>query len=561
MEIKTREDVENFLLELTRNLIPCFTEDHAYMFIKGGGAAYDQRTIGFEGFCRPLWGLVPFWRSGGRCPDLEEIYIDGIRNGSDSDKDCYWGHSHDNDQKFVEMGALAYAIMATPEKVWNPLTDKEKENLASFLYEINDHTMPVCNWYWFRILVNLALKSVGMPYNQSQIESDHALIESWYLGSGCWVDGSSLRIDYYVPFAMHLYPMLAATLTGFNKEATYERASVFYNYYRYLFASDGSAVPYGRSMTYRFAVCGYFSMLALEEKDEKRLSVMKGIVMRCLRYWNSTDMLTDEGALSVGYEYPNLTMAERYNSPTSPYWAFKAFSCLLMDKDHPFWKVEEAENTITEPLVSYREAAAIFENRGWNALIYPACAKQKNDLGHFSSKYGKFAYSTAFPFSVSHTFENLQDAAPDSALAFRFPNGRIAVRSVSLEYEVQDDRIISIWQPDERIKVKSEIIPTGNGHIRRHEIESETDVDAIDSGFALPKWEAEKEIEDHKAVIKAEGLVSRVEGEGEAIIFDAAPNTNMKWRNTVIPAIVYHISKGNSIIETVIITSCKKEDA
>lgn len=55
------------------------------------------------------------------------------------------------------------AILETPESVWEPLTDAEKANLAKWLDTINHHDLPGCNWLLFRVLVNLALDSVGMP--------------------------------------------------------------------------------------------------------------------------------------------------------------------------------------------------------------------------------------------------------------------------------------------------------------------------------------------------------------------------------------------------------------
>ena len=49
------------------------------------------------------------------------------------------------------------------------------------------------------------------------------------------------------------------------------------------------------------------------------------------------------GVLTIGYAYPNLHLAEGYNAPGSPYWAMKAFACLALPADHPFWQAEEKE--------------------------------------------------------------------------------------------------------------------------------------------------------------------------------------------------------------------------
>jgi hypothetical protein len=207
------------------------------------------------------------------------------------------------------------------------------------------------------------------------------------------------------------------------------------------------------------------------------------------------------------------------------------------------------DTKIEKEILPYRTAGMMLQNRGWDAIIYPSASRQKNDLGHFSSKYGKFAYSSAFPFSVSHSQDDIFEAAPDSTLAFSFQDGRIAVRKVSTKYEVKNDRIISCWSPDERIRVKSEIIPTKEGHIRRHEIESEIEAEAFDSGFSLPK-EASQILKPGYAELIFGALCSCIEGKGEALIINATPNSNLKWRNTVIPAIKYKIKKGITVIET-----------
>lgn len=50
---------------------------------------------------------------------------------------------------------------------------------------------PPCNWMFFGVLVNIALKSVGFPYSE-QVLSDYLdYIESCYLGGGWYLDGQN----------------------------------------------------------------------------------------------------------------------------------------------------------------------------------------------------------------------------------------------------------------------------------------------------------------------------------------------------------------------------------
>ena len=122
---------------------------------------YNQNAIELEAFSRPLWALVPFWVGGGSDPEFEKIYRKGLAAGTDPENPEYWGTTGEYDQCYVEMAAIACGILTAPEKLWTPLSDTEKQNLAAWLGQINAHTIPDCNWQFFRILVNLALKKRG----------------------------------------------------------------------------------------------------------------------------------------------------------------------------------------------------------------------------------------------------------------------------------------------------------------------------------------------------------------------------------------------------------------
>ena len=154
---------------------------------------YNQNAIELEAFSRPLWALVPFWVGGGSDPEFEKIYRKGLAAGTDPENPEYWGTTGEYDQCYVEMAAIACGILTAPEKLWTPLSDTEKQNLAAWLGQINAHTIPDCNWQFFRILVNLALKSVGMPYSPELLEDGLCKIDSYYSGDGWSTDGAPCK--------------------------------------------------------------------------------------------------------------------------------------------------------------------------------------------------------------------------------------------------------------------------------------------------------------------------------------------------------------------------------
>ena len=87
-----------------------------------------------------------------------------------------------------------------------------------------------------------------------------------------------------------------------------DRAKQFAQEFIYWFAGDGSAVPFGRSLTYRFAEAAFWSALAFAGVEAFSYGVIKGILLRHLRWWFQQPIFTSDGILSIGYAYPNLTM-------------------------------------------------------------------------------------------------------------------------------------------------------------------------------------------------------------------------------------------------------------
>lgn len=542
----TKKDYQELLLSLLEPLRNRFSKGSARIELDGAGTTYSQSVIEFESFARPLWGLVPFWIGGGRDPFFEEHYISGLANGSDPESSEYWGECEESDQRFVEMAPIAFALIAVPEILWAPLSERAKDNLSAWLYKINEHEMPKCNWYFFRIIVNTALKRLGRKYSAERIEEDAAFIESCYIGGGWYKDGVSGRTDYYSAFAMHFYPMLLAAFAGINQESARERALLFAEDYIYWFADSGEAIPYGRSLTYRFAQIAFWSALSLISDED--IGTVKGIIERCIEYWLGRSIF-DSGILSIGYGYPNLTMAERYNGPGSPYWSLKAFMFLALPDEHPFWSCEAVPLPSLDGLKN-ELGRRLIQHRGWDTTMYEVGMLGMKSLGHFTEKYDKFAYSSSSPFSVSHTDETIEESAPDSMLSF-VVNGTVFVRKGSKDFSICGNKVFSHWSPLPEVDVETTIEIMEDGHIRTHRIRSGVECIAYDSGFS--REEAEGFADRNHAEVISSGIHSSVEcicGEGEGTVISSDPNTNLLWRRSAIPSIRYSVRKGEIVIST-----------
>lgn len=560
MELNTKKDFENLLMSIVEPLKDKYTQKCAFLDLGGAFTWYENTAARMEAFARQLWGLVPYWAGGGKASPFAKIYAKGIAAGTDPESGEYWGDCHDGDQRFVEMAALAYGLLLTPERLWEPLGNSEKDNFAKWLYTINDHDMPLNNWRFFRVLVNTALRRLGREWSEEKLNADLETIESFYLGDGWYRDGANGQKDYYIAFAIHFYSLVYAVAEGKNdpKRAKLfrERAAEFAKQYIYWFADDGAAVPYGRSLTYRFAQLSFWSACLLADVRPFPIGVIKGIIVRGLNYWFDDPYIFDNGhVLNVGYRYGQLTMSENYNAPGSPYWSMKAFAFMALPDDHEFWSVKPLAMTPLKDVKKLEKADMLAARYRGAATLYPAGTLTDFYCGHMRYKYLKFAYSTVFGFSVPKSALGFFESAPDSTLSFELDE-RVFTRIRNNGFELLEDRLIIKWSPLKGIDVETEIIPTDYGHIRKHIVNSEYDCTAYDSGFAVScKDEDMCVITEEERFASAKNVFSlcAVQSDtGSGMVVKVAPNTNLMSPKTAIPAIKYNIKKGENAFKTYI---------
>ena len=565
MQLNDKRDLEALALRLLHPLLPLYSAGGARLHLGDTGVTYDRTAIEMEAFSRPLWALAPLWRGGAAAPEWQafaEVYRRGLAAGTDPAGPEYWGDNRDYDQCFVEMAAIACAILETPDKVWAPLTGRGRRDLAAWLDSINRHELPRCNWLFFRVLVNLALRSVGMPCDMALAEQDLDAVESWYIGDGWYSDGDPAvkpQRDYYIPWAIQyygvLYSVFAADLDPERCERFRQRALEFGRQFVHWFDETGAALPYGRSLTYRFGQCAFYAACVWAGLEPLPLPVMKGIILRNLQWWMDKPIFDRDGILTIGYCYPQLYMSERYNAPGSPYWGLKSFILMALPEDHPFWRAEAAPLPVTAGVTALPAANMLMQRTADGQVnAYAPAEVEHNGHGQFAEKYGKFVYNTRFGFSASRCYEDLGQTAPDSMLAF-VVHGHVYVRRHSQRFAVQSGRLISTWSPCDGITVTTELIPTPEGHLRRHTVHSEVPCEAWDCGFAVAKFVPGEgrsvqgdAAEAHNA--RQSCAVQGAGGTGE--IIEAWPNTSLYAPNTVIPTVRYPIPAGDCTLETAV---------
>ena len=281
---------------------------------------------------------------------------------------------------------------------------------------------------------------------------------------------------------------------------------------------------------------------------------MKGIIARHLSYWLSDDSIFDNGhILTVGYKYAQQIMCEAYNSAGSPYWALKAFAFLALPEHHEFWNVKALPMPPLSQKCLQKKADILAARYNGEATLYPVGTLDSFNGSQTMHKYLKFAYSTKFGFSVSKTDWGFSEAAADSALSFEI-DGKIFTRLKNFQGSLDENSVKSEWSPCRWIKVKSEIIPTERGHIRRHTVESEIDCIAYDAGYAVSNLEGEDckiDTGDGFVTVRNNFSVCTVKSNaGVCRAVFVCANTNLLSPKTVIPTAQYKIPVGTTTFET-----------
>jgi hypothetical protein len=332
--------------------------------------------------------------------------------------------------------------------------------------------------------------------------------------------------------------------------------------------------------------------------------VVKGLLLRHFRWWSDKhDLFNVDGTLTIGFTYPNMYMSEDYNSPQSPYWALKSFLAVGLTEEHAFWTAPErplplAVGHSVEPIRPPVHLVCHTENHHFLLSMGQYCPWP---LKATEAKYGKFAYSSQFGFSVP-TGTLIQQIAPDNTLALSKDRGdtwRVPWKVSEYSFEKatvrSKDQVMeslpvlkSTWRPwkDAGVEVTTHLIPPSkrwpNWHLRLHRFKNrgqgEVHIHCIQGGFAiqgrgagrgevLPDTNgiASLNLDDSKAFLEgtlhtqdgalvcsnagASGIRSidmtrpqgvgnsRLTGTEQPEVLKPDANTNLMWQRTLIPTI------------------------
>ncbi|GAB7353705.1 hypothetical protein MBLNU459_g4108t1 [Dothideomycetes sp. NU459] len=551
----------------------------------------DETAAQIEGFARPLWGLAPLL-AGSSYYSKTDLFVKGLIAGTDPDGPEFWGNMEDLDQRMVEACPIGYTLAIAGKQFWEPLSGKQRENVGAWVGSMNDKEMPNTNWLWFRVFANLGLKANGAPYSQSQIDADMNHLDTFHRGDGWSNDGPAgyTQMDYYsgsyaIQYLQLLYSKLASDSDPERAEEYRWRARKYALDFVHYNAPDGHSIPFGRSLTYRFATIAFWGALAFADVDPPAplsWGIVKGLLLRNLRWWSQhPHIFQSNGMLNIGYTYPNYYLAENYNSPGSPYWCMLAFAPLALSPTHPFWTSREQPHPFTQtpsPLPAIKPLpypSHIMVHKGGHTFLLSSGQKCHYPLKATQAKYGHFAYSSAFGYSVPTGGYTLEQFVPESTLALSDDGGEIW----KMRREVENAEILtrdgvpvlySTMRPWSDVEVRTWLLPptdeAPNWHLRVHRVETHRAVQSAEGAFAIlctrqkdgrvlgplsaespnEGTQAEGEAALTVSAAGAVGIVELLSKEGrKGGILDADANSNLIEARTNLPTLYANLERGD----------------
>lgn len=381
------------------------------------------------------------------------------------------------------------------------------------------------------------------------IDDDYAIINPQYLGHGWSYDGYVNQIDNYIPFAYQFFTILTVGLAKTdNKQAKLlkERAKAFVPSYANWFAKDGAALPFGRSLDYRFAQAAFWAAYAyahVDLPDGYTLGDIKHLLLQNLRWWFRQNIFQTDGLIPIGYSYPNMNFAEGYNGPASAYWALKTFIFFALTDDDPFWTTKESDDFKFEPLKKQPEPRMLIAHSKTGLEVQSFTAGQhSHEHAHGEAKYEKYVYSTTFGFSTPKGSVLLKQGAYDNTLAVSETENFWRTAFKYEDYAIHDDYVYSDWKPWDDVEIKNFVVPSMPWHVRVHKIDTKRTVHLAEGGFAAPDYgtDNQKEISTninnaifYRTEVGITGIIG-LSKELKAELSVPEPNTNILFPKTKI---------------------------
>ncbi|SEL21078.1 DUF2264 domain-containing protein [Streptacidiphilus jiangxiensis] len=373
------------------------------------------RSDGLEGFARTF--LLAAFRvagAGGEDPHgLLEQYAAGLAAGTrtptaerqlTAGDPVSWPVIGDRSQSMVESASVALGLRLTRPWLWDKLDGRTQSKVRAWLSGALHHTPADNNWWLFPFTVGAFLAETDdHAAAHAAVARGLQKIDQWYLGDGWYTDGRPRAFDHYNGWALHLYPVLHAHLSGDQAllDRYGSRLHAHLDGYASTFGADGAPMHQGRSLTYRFAATAPLWAGALTGHTPLAPGATRRLASGVLRHFLDHDALDADGLLTLGWYGPYLPVVQEYSGPASPYWASKGFLGLLLPADHPVWTDREAPAPVEtgDAVVPLRGPGWLIQSTAADGLVRLHNHGSDNQLADQvladDPLYARLAHSTA----------------------------------------------------------------------------------------------------------------------------------------------------------------------
>ncbi len=262
-------------------------------------------------------------------------------------------------QQTVETCALVIALDICEDELWNALSKDERDKVAGVLLTYAHGSTVPQNWRFFNMLNMAFLHNHGYDIDR-EIMLEHAKETlAYYAGNGWYRDGQSF--DYYNCWAFQVYSKIWNRWYGYREMPAIAAAfdahfREFMKTYTHFFGADGFVNMWGRSNVYRFAAASPFAECDAGDFPPEFFGFARRITSGALLQFLTRDDFLRDGAPEMGFYGQFKPLVQGYSCAESPFWFGKAFLCLALPKDHPFWTATENEGFWKEERKSFDAA-------------------------------------------------------------------------------------------------------------------------------------------------------------------------------------------------------------
>ncbi|MDF2586844.1 MAG: hypothetical protein K0S41_685 [Anaerocolumna sp.] len=326
------------------------------------------------------------------------------------------GNKHRSFQQTVETCALVICLQNCKEEIWDTYTKAEKDIIADFLTGYGHGNTVPQNWRLFNMLDLAFLYKEGYPIDQDIMRNHGQAILNYYVGDGWYRDGQSF--DYYSCWAFNVYAPIWNQWYGYENEPYLaskfeENSNQLMETYADFFDRDGFTNMWGRSNIYRNAATSAFDGNCMLNNSVVNPGLARRISSGSLLQFLTREDFLYKGVPTLGFYGQFTPLVQGYSCAESPFWLGKAFLCLHLPENHPFWTATENNGSWENlgeketKVTTLNGPALCFSNHGANGETILRTGKVVKNNGdvHGMWNYSKLSYNSKYPWESAPSLD------------------------------------------------------------------------------------------------------------------------------------------------------------